>query len=427
MRPQSPIPLNDRRRSPDLLSRPFISSSSSYSSPSPSPPSSPLLRKHSPDAAPLLPPPPPHHHHHRRTTTTTTTTTYYLSWLALAAFTALSIVMLLRTLLLTAAAATPCAVSAACYHGFRSAFSFDAHLVASSPRHAAWMGALRNDTLLAGLSIPGTHDTMTYAIGSDVLQCQNWNLSVQLAAGLRYFDVRARLRDDQLRIYHGDGDTGFGYQDVLLEVFGFLARNPSEAVVLRVKQEGPPVPGRRNNTLTFEEAFNYHLHNSSITAKQAARHMHDWDPAAPLPALGDLRSKVLVLQDFPADHDGPANKYGVAWDDGRQMVLEDRWIVPDVHRLRDKWTAIREALERAAGDVQDNKALYLSHVSASVGVLPIEAAAGPRNGSVVGMNDETGRWLENGDQAGRTGIVIFDFPGKRAIEAVLARNAAYNA
>ncbi|OAA36753.1 Phosphatidylinositol-specific phospholipase [Beauveria brongniartii RCEF 3172] len=418
MRPQSPIPLSNRRRSPDLSSRPFISSSSSYSPSSPSPPSSPLLRKHSPDAAPLLPPPPPHHHHRR-------TTTYYLSWLALAAFIALSIMMLLRTVLLTAAAA-PCAVSAACYHGFHSAFSFDAHLLASSPHHAAaWMGALRNDTLLTSLSIPGTHDTMTYAIGSDVLQCQNWNLSVQLAAGLRYFDVRARLRDDQLRIYHGDGDTGFGYQDVLLEVFGFLAQNPSEAVVMRVKQEGKPL-GQRN-TLTFEEAFNYYRHNSSITAKQAARHMHNWDPAAPLPALGDLRSKVLVLQDFPADHDGPANKYGVAWDDGKQMVLEDRWIVPDVHHLRDKWTAIREALERAAGDVQDNKALYLSHISASVGVLPIEAAAGPKNGSVVGMNDETGRWLESGDQTGRTGVVIFDFPGKRAIEAVLARNAAYNA
>ncbi|KAM3513419.1 hypothetical protein MY11210_002899 [Beauveria gryllotalpidicola] len=416
MRPQSPIPLTIRRRSPDLSSRPFISSSCSFSSSSPSPPSSPLLRKHSPDTAlpspPPPPPPPPPHHRRRRTTTT-----YYLSWLALAAFIALSVMMLLRTLLLAA----PCAVSAACYHGFRSAFSFDAHL---APQQPAWMGALRNDTRLTSLSIPGTHDTMTYAIGSDVLQCQNWNLSTQLAAGLRYFDVRARLRDNQLRIYHGDGDTGFAYQDVLLEVFGFLAQNPSEAVLMRLKQEGRPL-GRRN-TLTFDEAFNYYRHNSSITAKQAARHMHDWDPAAPLPALGDLRAKVLVLQDFPADHDGPANKYGVAWA-GKQMVLEDRWIVPDVHRLRDKWTAIREALARAAADAQDNKALYLSHISASVGVLPIEAAAGPKNRSVVGMNDETGRWLENGDQAGRTGVVIFDFPGKRAIEAVLARNAAYNA
>lgn len=322
--------------------------------------------------------------------------------------------MLFRTLFLAA----PCAVSAACYHGFRSPFSFDAHRA----HEPSWMGALRNDTLLTSLSVPGTHDTMTYAIGSDVLQCQNWNLTTQLAAGLRYFDVRARLRDDTLHIYHGDGDTGFAYQDVLVEMFAFLAENPSEAIIMRLKQEGEPVG--EHNSLTFEEAFNYYWHNSSVTAKQAARHMHVFDPDAPLPTLGDLRSKVFVLQNFPADNGGPANKYGIAWE-GDQMVLEDLWIIDDVYHLKDKWAAIRDALTRAAADPQDNKALYLSHISASVGVLPIEAAAGPKNRTVVGMNDETGRWLEAGDQSGRTGVVIFDFPGKRGIDAVLARNAAF--
>ena len=196
---------------------------------------------------------------------------------------------------------------------------------------------------------------------------------------------------------------------------------------MRLKQEGAPIGGG-GSSLTFEQAFNYYRHNSSITAKQAARHMYGWDPAAPvLPTLGDLRSKILVLQDFPADDGGLADKYGVAWD-GDQMVLEDLWVVPDVDHLADKWAAIRDALTRAAADdPRDNKALYLSHISASVGVLPIEAAAGPRNRTVVGMNDETGRWLEAGDQSGRTGVVIFDFPGRRAIDAVLARNDAYKA
>ncbi|KAJ3492720.1 hypothetical protein NLG97_g5190 [Lecanicillium saksenae] len=134
----------------------------------------------------------------------------------------------------------------------------------------------------------------------------------------------------------------------------------------------------------------------------------------------------VVLQNFPADGDGPANKYGIAWE-GAQMVLEDLWQIPDVYHLKDKWAAIRDALTRSAADEQDNKALYLAHISASVGVLPIEAAAGPKNRTVVGMNDETGRWLEAGDQNGRTGVVIFDFPGKKGIDAVLARNAAFKA
>ena len=67
--------------------------------------------------------------------------------------------------------------------------------------------------------------------------------------------------------------------------------------------------------------------------------------------------------------------------------------------------------------------LYLSHLSASVGVLPIEAAAGTRNGSVAGINDRTGMWLRGvGEGIERVGVVILDFPGRELIRQVLGRN-----
>ena len=337
------------------------------------------------------------------TATLTLTTTMFLLYALLTGF---------------SLSATSCTVSAACYHGFRSPFSFDAHL----SHQPTWMSLIPDTVPLTSLSVPGTHDTMTYGLLStnEVLQCQNWNITTQLTAGMRYFDIRARLRtdDDSLHIYHGDGDTGFDYQDVLLAMFAFLAENPSETIIMRLKQEGPAV-GSGSATRTFEEAFNYYWHNSSITAKQAAQHMHVFNSSAPLPTLGELRSKVFILQNFPSE-EGPA-EYGIAWE-GEQMVLEDLWQIPDVFHLKDKWEAIRKALTLAATEEMDNEALYLAHISASVGVLPIEAAAGPKNGSVVGMNDQTGRWLEDGEVTGRTGVVIFDFPGKRAIDAVLERN-----
>ena len=69
--------------------------------------------------------------------------------------------------------------------------------------------------------------------------------------------------------------------------------------------------------------------------------------------------------------------------------------------------------------------LYLGHLSASIGVLPIECAAGTVRsgigGGVVGINDRTGAWLEQGG-GGRTGVVIADFPGKELVEKVLDRN-----
>ena len=115
-------------------------------------------------------------------------------------------------------------------------------------------------------------------------------------AGLRYFDIRARLEDDELRIYHANGFTGFSYTDVLLDMFSFLDANPSEAVIMRLKEEGKPLGDK--NTKTFEEAFNYYRRDSPQTADGAERHLYLYDRVAPLPTLGDLRGKVFLLQEF---------------------------------------------------------------------------------------------------------------------------------
>ena len=319
-----------------------------------------------------------------------------------------------------------------CYHGYQSRFSFDAD---QSPDHPAWMAAIPDSVALTSLSIPGTHDTMTYAMSSDqTLQCQNANLTAQLEAGVRYLDIRARLMRDsgELHVYHGDGYTGFSFEDVLLDVFAFLDRNPSEAIIMRLKEEGPPLRNNNNinennskNISTFEDAFNYARLASPSTSPGALKHLHPHDPLAPLPALGTLRSRVLILQDFSAHPSSPP--YGPAWD-GPLMALEDFWIVVDIYHLADKWTAIREALEAAAQAPLDNTVLFAAHVSASVGVLPVEAAAGPLNRTVVGMNDMTGQWVEDFaavEGVTRTGVVIFDFPGQRAIQAVLDWNKRY--
>ncbi|KAF4511656.1 hypothetical protein G6O67_003431 [Ophiocordyceps sinensis] len=307
---------------------------------------------------------------------------------------------------------------AACLDGRCSRYSFDA---AAPPLRPAWMSRLPDSTPLTALSIPGTHDTMTYGLARDArLRCQNWDLAAQLDAGLRYLDVRARLRDDELRVYHADRDTGFGLADVLLAAFAFLDANPSEAIVMRLKQEGPPVGA--NNTVSFEQAFVRYRDRDPRTAPGAARHLHPYDGGAPLPALGALRSSIFLLQDFAGPEAGP---YGLGWD-GPQMALEDMWVIPDIYHLADKWIAIRSAFERAVTDPLDNTRLYLAHISASVGVLPIDAAAGPRNRSVTGMNDMTAQWLldfdGNPDLKPRVGVVIFDFPGRRAIDAVIAWN-----
>ncbi|KAL2754253.1 hypothetical protein ACRALDRAFT_1081364 [Sodiomyces alcalophilus JCM 7366] len=336
-----------------------------------------------------------------------------------------------------------------CYGDYHSEYSFDVGRL----DHSSWMQSIPDDTNLTSLSIPGTHDTLTFDMRDETYQCQNHNLSAQLRAGIRYLDVRGRLTNNSILIYHADRYTGYTYTDVLLTVFDFLDQHPSETIVMRLKEEGRPY-GR--NDRTFEEAFNHYLHNDTDTAPRAQVHFYMPDTFLPLPTLGALRGKILLLQQFPtATAVSPAffnqakmtrspapkpgsgsGRYGIVWE-SRVMVLQDLWIIPSLQHLDMKWDAIEAALIRAAETSHPadraNDALHLSHLSASVGVLPIEAAAGSRDGSVVGMNDRTGRWLveqavrrgEEGQQSyyGRTGIVIMDFPGQDLVDAVLERNS----
>ncbi|PHH81227.1 hypothetical protein CDD82_1241 [Ophiocordyceps australis] len=322
------------------------------------------------------------------------------------------------------------------YHGYRSAFSFDS--AADIPSFSAWQAQLDDATPLAALSLPGTHDTMTYAMETDRLQCQNEALATQLRAGLRYFDIRLRIRVDgsqapELCVFHADGFTGFCLDEVLRQMVAFLNHEPSEALVVRIKQEGTPVGG--TTEASFESLFKRYIAHDDVAPHIYAPKASSGPANAsfPIPELGALRSRILLLQDFPAAA-GPAI-YGPAWD-GPQMALEDDWITMDLFHLADKWVSIRNALVNAAMDLSPTNAssahpplsrLFLAHISASVGVLPIAAAAGPKDLDITGLNDMTGQFLEYfgsfADVRG-VGIVIFDFPGSKAIRAVVDMNKA---
>lgn len=331
----------------------------------------------------------------------------------------------------------------ASYHNYTSAFSFDLHLAANP----SWMARIPDTVNLNSLSIPGTHDTLTYdLVTNNVFQCQNQDLKTQLHAGLRYLDIRGRLvynasagadQDPVIGIYHGHVSTGYDFQDVLQTVFDFLDENPSEGIIMRVKEEGAPLPtgspaepwlsGTYNTT--FEEAFRYYRRTHPLTAPGCERHLlAPWPRDDRLvPTMAEMRGRVLVLYEFDTVAAAAAPD-GIPWQSSH-IALEDMWIILDPALLEAKWDAVRQNLEAAAGSAEDGDVLFLSHLSASVGVTPIEAAAGPladrTNGTVIrGLNERTGTWLEAGGRTGKTtGVIMADFPGERLVGSILRRNA----
>lgn len=279
------------------------------------------------------------------------------------------------------------------------------------------MTILPDTRTLTSLSIPGTHDTMTSFFSGPISQCQNHHLSTLLNSGIRMFDIRARLVNNELLIFHGISPTGYSYVDVLTAFFDFLDVNPGEALIMRLMEEVDAI----NSSIDFITAFNKYRFNDTRTAAGSAKHF--WMPPHPgpdrVPSLGELRGRILVLQNFGRE---PA-EYGIKWE-SHLLSIQDRFVIPDLHAGMDaKFDAIVEGLERAASgtDGEGDGRLYLGHLSGSVYVLPIEVAAGTRDGRVKGMNDRTGEWLRRGN--GRTtGVVIMDFPGERLVKEILVRN-----
>ncbi len=119
-----------------------------------------------------------------------------------------------------------------------------------------WMASKSNLLLVSQLSIPGTHDSgALYEPVSGTAKCQNLSIADQLNAGVRFLDIRCRHINDAFAIHHGSIYQNANFNDVLNAVIGFLNSNPSETVIMSVKEEHTP----SGNTRSFEQTFDSYV------------------------------------------------------------------------------------------------------------------------------------------------------------------------
>ena len=107
------------------------------------------------------------------------------------------------------------------------------------------MDGIPDKTPLTQLSIPGTHDSMAYngnirGTHKWMAECQDNDLKWQLNNGIRYIDIRLKLKNGNLRGYHGPAKLGTWLNDVFDILVDFLTKNPSETVIMEYQWEGVP-------------------------------------------------------------------------------------------------------------------------------------------------------------------------------------------
>ncbi|KAK9407465.1 plcA: 1-phosphatidylinositol phosphodiesterase [Crotalus adamanteus] len=92
-----------------------------------------------------------------------------------------------------------------------------------------WMSGLPDHLSLSKISIPGTHDSMS-VLGGPKICCQTWPLEAQLAAGVRFLDIRCKLENGLFLIYHVNTFQEADFSDVLEGILSFLNQHPGEEV-----------------------------------------------------------------------------------------------------------------------------------------------------------------------------------------------------
>jgi len=312
-----------------------------------------------------------------------------------------------------------------------------------------WITKLPDEMLLSQMSIPGTHDTMSFQtigwcsfVEASVLT-QSMDLTTQLNSGIRLLDIRARHIDESFAIHHDECYLGMNFDDVLGDVITFLTNNKNEFVLMKIKHEHTDA----NVTRSFEE---------TLQAYVDAYSEYFWtttDPEAN-PTVEELRGKIVLTNyapgldsdlDISQECDDPPFN-GTCWQ------FDTNW------DLYPKWENVKAQLEAAdSGDLNRN---YKNALNGAGGSFPYFVASGhlgpdtdakrlatgdttltapnkwpdfPRTACVgklctisfEGVNILTKDYIRAGNVTQRVGWIWMDFPGSGLIDEIIQLNYAF--
>ncbi len=268
-------------------------------------------------------------------------------------------------------------------------------IMATSYTLNKWMGAVAGAVNLANLSIPGSHESCARVEPvSGTAKCQNLALADQLNGGIRFLDIRCRLIGNAFAIHHGSIYQNMNFDDVINACTAFLSSNPTETIVMSVKEEY----NEASSTLTFEQTFD------TYTAKNPSL----WVLGAGIPNLGDVRGKIVLFRRFSATS-LPKGIDATNWADDAAFTINNGTVqmsIQDDYKVSDnshKWSAITSLLAEAK--TASKSTLYINFTSGYksliFGIPSIPDVSNTINPEVVSYFTS--------NTSGRFGIIPMDF------------------
>ena len=252
-----------------------------------------------------------------------------------------------------------------------------------------WMKNLPDSMKLYLMTIPGTHNSCAL-YGTFLAQCQSWSIKNQLNAGIRYFDLRLRLNEDKLQLYHGPIFQNIQFFEVLKIFSDFLKENNSEFIIMSIQEE--------YNAIKKDKSFN-ELFNENIQDYKHIIINFSFDDEIEY-TLGQLRGKILFIEVF----NGKIHRRN-------GIEVQNEWVCNYKANIIDKKRKVKRFFNKTINLINTKK-LFINYLSASSDYLLVSPGEIAKN-----VNKEVFKFQ------GRLGIILCDFPGENLISYLIKQNS----
>jgi hypothetical protein len=312
---------------------------------------------------------------------------------------------------------------------------FGCHIssVAQTYDASAWMALLNDETPVASLSIPGTHDAATgegIYLSSALGVTQTLSLGKQWDCGVRAFDLRPAICDTALHIYHGRLKTKISFAQALDTLLHKLTLNPTEFAIVLMREENDS-----------EDDAEKALWPSAIgkVIKSLGNKAAIFSPGI---AVGDIRGKILflsrtaysetdkgaIIKGWNHSKDGTTNGKIISYYDGSvaRLQVQDLYAPTDEEKRCDKKNAVKKFFslaDKAPSDVWSIN--FISGYSATLfGCGSIATTAGYKKNAAEQHPAAIEHLSRNSYK--HLGIIFMDFAGTDKVKGGLWHWRGYN-
>jgi len=275
---------------------------------------------------------------------------------------------------------------------------------------ASWMSYVPDATPINQLSIPGTHDSgARHEPVSGTAKTQDLTIIEQLEAGVRFLDIRCRHYQDAFVIHHGAIYQHLNFDDVLHACKQFLTANPSETIVMSIKQEHTA----EGNTRTFPEEFQRYVNKDQAL----------WYLSPGIPTMGDVRGKIVLFKRFgspevqgiDASHDWADKATFTIQNNDYRLRVQDEYEVSNNNTKIQRISSLFQESLQADGSQPTLYVNFASGYRKILGLIP----------NIPDVANVVNPWLSNyfnTAQAGRYGIIPMDFVNADATFKIVQTN-----